>query len=815
IFCELDYDGCTSGSACKVNWDDETTCIKLNAADQLAQNRSYYCNGSCIKGYNSSVNGYTCDDIDECSLNSSLCGNGTCFNLLGSYGCNCHSGYRFNNETCVDIDECTEPDINGTFARRCSDGELCRNTDGNYSCECSSIFNNNGTCTYNSSLCNSTTSTTCIDNLREIKRSKSIAISTWCEQTCHGFCEPMNGSYKCNCKISPGFEYSDTTKGCLPCRGPNYGYGCNESCRCVNGNCNRNATHENESCNCNLLYAPPFCIQLIDKCATNSVCNNATEDCATNPNNGTAICTCKLGYERNNVTGICTDIDECAMNVSNCNPESSTCNNTIGNYICDCKAGYQLNNVSCIDINECLNLTICVNYDNTYCANVKGLYECRCKHGYSVGGHITQAYQNILNTNDFCQPIDYSSYCENQCLLPATCNAAVGRCACPRSIFDFILSSDAINQTCQCPGHPFVNYISEKCISTNKPTWFLIYYLVRSSMKRLVSIESYLKDAVLNILTQINGLYKTTDIQINNTSRNSELQNNEGELFVGLNISLNATHRLQLVNEILQNTFLNANYNLTVRMIMNEKTGKIETFTEVQPHCKECEYEDRGVCSINSNDTCTCFSDFEGYLCRRLKVAKSTNWIIIVSVISAIAGLLLIISVSMCIFYIIGKRRHSKTKETKQSTDNRQFTIPRAHPPTMGTTSKDSIGFTVLKRITNDGQSNDASDTHSSNSTTTYNPIYRTNEDIQHTSLPSGPIPQTQMLGIADTLNSFPRDLINNPSGTASLFSDSHDIDEIEFVTDMLDDMIKDDDNMEDDFVEAINPNIIIPRSTT
>ncbi|CAF4938871.1 unnamed protein product, partial [Rotaria sp. Silwood2] len=70
-------------------------------------------------------------------------------------------------------------------------------------------------------------------------------------------------------------------------------------------------------------------------------CNSATEDCATNPNNGTAVCTCKLGYERNNVTGRCTDIDECAMNVSNCNPESSTCNNTIGNYTCDCIAGYQ------------------------------------------------------------------------------------------------------------------------------------------------------------------------------------------------------------------------------------------------------------------------------------------------------------------------------------------------------------------------------------------------------------------------------------------------------------------------------------------
>ncbi|CAF4735337.1 unnamed protein product, partial [Rotaria sp. Silwood2] len=34
-------------------------------------------------------------------------------------------------------------------------------------------------------------------------------------------------------------------------------------------------------------------------------CNNATEDCATDPNNGIAICTCKLGYEREDTTDNC------------------------------------------------------------------------------------------------------------------------------------------------------------------------------------------------------------------------------------------------------------------------------------------------------------------------------------------------------------------------------------------------------------------------------------------------------------------------------------------------------------------------------
>jgi hypothetical protein len=40
--------------------------------------------------------------------------------------------------------------------------------------------------------------------------------------------------------------------------------------------------------------------------ASNSSCNNATEDCATDPTNGTAICSCKLGYAMNSTTQNCT-----------------------------------------------------------------------------------------------------------------------------------------------------------------------------------------------------------------------------------------------------------------------------------------------------------------------------------------------------------------------------------------------------------------------------------------------------------------------------------------------------------------------------
>ena len=107
-------------------------------------------------------------DINECTSNPSICGNGTCINEIGSYTCNCTRGYRFNNETCIgsyhlcflnnetichhsrllhiDIDECIEPNIDGTFPQRCNISETCSNTNGSYTCTCNPVFNISGTC---------------------------------------------------------------------------------------------------------------------------------------------------------------------------------------------------------------------------------------------------------------------------------------------------------------------------------------------------------------------------------------------------------------------------------------------------------------------------------------------------------------------------------------------------------------------------------------------------------------------------------------------------------------------------------------------
>ncbi|XP_041471900.1 epidermal growth factor-like protein 8 [Lytechinus variegatus] len=44
----------------------------------------------------------SCNDIDECTLDSSLCTDGRCFNLIGNYTCICNSGFVL-----TDLHSCT------------------------------------------------------------------------------------------------------------------------------------------------------------------------------------------------------------------------------------------------------------------------------------------------------------------------------------------------------------------------------------------------------------------------------------------------------------------------------------------------------------------------------------------------------------------------------------------------------------------------------------------------------------------------------------------------------------------------------------
>ncbi|XP_043362786.1 adhesion G protein-coupled receptor E3-like isoform X21 [Dermochelys coriacea] len=102
---------------------------------------TYFC--TCINGYepssgkgqfmNASEN--TCQDIDECQQNATVCEpHGNCINMPGSYRCKCSWGFgksqKDASKICTDIDECHKiPNI-------CGPNATCINTNGSYRCEC-------------------------------------------------------------------------------------------------------------------------------------------------------------------------------------------------------------------------------------------------------------------------------------------------------------------------------------------------------------------------------------------------------------------------------------------------------------------------------------------------------------------------------------------------------------------------------------------------------------------------------------------------------------------------------------------------------
>ena len=71
--------------------------------------------------------GFTCEDIDECSIKNQCDINSSCVNTKGSYSCTCKKGFTGDGRSCADINECN--------SNPCGSNEACQNSVGSYKCK--------------------------------------------------------------------------------------------------------------------------------------------------------------------------------------------------------------------------------------------------------------------------------------------------------------------------------------------------------------------------------------------------------------------------------------------------------------------------------------------------------------------------------------------------------------------------------------------------------------------------------------------------------------------------------------------------------
>ncbi|XP_042105987.1 adhesion G protein-coupled receptor E1 isoform X3 [Ovis aries] len=158
---------------------------------------------SCLTGFSSPTGNnwipgksghFTCTDVDECANPRSCPEHSTCHNSLGSYSCVCNTGYESRSgkknfqgprETCEDVDECSR---NSTL---CGPNSVCTNIPGKYSCSCLPGFFSPGVWS------------------PEKPEAFKCADVDECLDRClfNGTCTNTPGSYFCTCH--PGFAPSN------------------------------------------------------------------------------------------------------------------------------------------------------------------------------------------------------------------------------------------------------------------------------------------------------------------------------------------------------------------------------------------------------------------------------------------------------------------------------------------------------------------------------------------------------------------------------------------------------------------------------
>ncbi|XP_043934046.1 fibulin-2 isoform X3 [Protopterus annectens] len=334
----------------------------------------------------------TCEDINECAVESHTCQpSENCINTPGSFICQkkiiCHPGYRLQNEICEDIDECT------VGLHNCTLDTVCENTPGSFYCkikhQCTQGFSLNpeggcvdiNECVTESHTCQPTED--CINTVGSFTCQKKLVCKqgyTLQDGNCEDIDECTRGLHNCPqntvCENTPGSFYCERRHQCME------GFTVDPEGVCIDIN---------------------ECTALTDPCKPGFNCINTAGSYTCQRN----LITCNRGYVANSDGTGCVDVDECQTGIHRCD-EGQFCQNLPGAYRCDCKPGYQYDAFSrrCVDINECWRYPgrLCAHT----CENTPGSYKCTCTSGFRL------AYdgKNCEDVNE-CERNPCSQECAN------------------------------------------------------------------------------------------------------------------------------------------------------------------------------------------------------------------------------------------------------------------------------------------------------------------------------------------------------------------------------------------------------------------
>ncbi|XP_051541474.1 latent-transforming growth factor beta-binding protein 3-like isoform X1 [Myxocyprinus asiaticus] len=426
---EADSKGCRDINECQ----DNRLCANGHCINTEG---SFRC--QCYPGYQPTQEGSHCEDINECER-ASNCQRGRCINTMGSYRCECQKGYMLvSGRRCQDVDECS------VDRSLCQPHGVCENRQGGYVCVCNDGFilsedkhnceeveldlNNKKECYLNlddTVFCDSVLAT----NVTKQECCCSIGVG-WgdhCEiYPCpvyhsaeyHSLCPVGRGFYHEEGKIEYGLAVHRDIDECVLFS--------NEICkegRCMN-------TQPGFECYCqqgfyydsNLLE----CID-VDECHDESLCTNG--HCVNTQ--GSFYCTCNLPWVPDPVKKKCVfptviGVDEC-QDPANC--KNGQCVNTQDSYYCICTPPWILatdrngcvtpeeqavTGVSVVhlsDVNECEDPSYC---RNGRCVNTLGSFHCICKQPLTFSAALKQCVYDDRTAahKDICfQEVDEDLMC--------------------------------------------------------------------------------------------------------------------------------------------------------------------------------------------------------------------------------------------------------------------------------------------------------------------------------------------------------------------------------------------------------------------